>query len=120
MAETAWIDGRHVEMQRPSAPATEVHVGGTKWLADEMMGSGVQKPPPAHAWSSFCCAAGTSDAGRQCAAEQVLDAHEGKSVGLMMLGPLYGQAMGAGDGPGMSQPMEHAPVGGAGLGAVGS
>src|SRR5687768_3536442 len=37
--------GRQVERQRPSAPAIERQVLGTQLLADEMIGSGAQKPP---------------------------------------------------------------------------
>ena len=39
------IAGRHVERQRPSDPATEVHVGGTPLPAVEVMESGAQNPP---------------------------------------------------------------------------
>src|SRR5438105_13118800 len=61
--------GKHTDVQRPSAPATEVQVLGTKLPPVLIRSSGAQKPePPPEAVqgeSSDCCAAGTTDAGRQ-------------------------------------------------------
>src|SRR5215831_7785988 len=54
---------RHVDRQRPSTPAIELHDFGTELPLDAMIGSGAQRPgaPPlaGHALKSACCAAGT-------------------------------------------------------------
>src|SRR5262249_57988205 len=59
------IEGRQVDRQRPSAPATEVQVLGTKLPAVAMSGSGAQKPP-VHVARSGCSAAGTGAPRPQC------------------------------------------------------
>src|SRR5438309_1675046 len=92
-AASAATGGRHVDKQRPSAPATDVHDFGTKFPPVAMSLSGAHSPaaPPlaVHLSSSPCCAAGTLDAGRQCAPPHA-GAHASSDVGSMSGGPTYG------------------------------
>ena len=86
----AAIAGRHVERQRPSAPAIDVHLGGTLSPPLDVTESGAQKPafaPLPHDASCDCCDAGTSDAGTQCAPPHA-GAHAGKMLGSITGGPV--------------------------------
>ena len=78
--------GRQVEMQRPSAPATDVHVAGTPLPPLAMKLSGVQKPP-SHAASCACCATGMSDEGTQRAPPHT-GLQSGNTIGSIMGGPV--------------------------------
>src|SRR5580658_11144600 len=106
------MSGRQGERQRPSAPATDVHVWGTDSPALEEIESGVQKPP-AHAASLDWSDIGTSDDGTQCAPAHA-GLHAGKTDGSMMGGPVYGHIKTTGGYFGMSQAIEQAPVGAVG------
>jgi hypothetical protein len=84
------MSGKHTDRQRPSAPATEVQVGGTALPKDSMNVSGVQNPAPApdpHAASSDCSAAGTSADGTQWAPMHDGE-HAGNDEGSMSGGPV--------------------------------
>ena len=89
-AACAATDGKHADTQRPSAPATEVHVLGTKFPPVAMSLSGAHSPaaPPlaVHVSSRPCCAAGTLDAGRQCAPPHA-GAQSSSDVGSMQRRP---------------------------------
>src|SRR6185369_3291303 len=84
-AASAAIGGRHVDKERPSAPAIDVHDFGTNLPPVEISGSGTQKPP-VHVWSSACSDAGTFAAGTQCALLHA-PSHAGKVDGSTTGGP---------------------------------
>src|SRR5262245_39197702 len=112
------MSGRHVDTQRPSAPAIEVHVGGTKWFAVEITGSGRHKPFGQVAsfarWS-----AGTKSVGTQCAPPHA-GLHAGNVFGSATGGPFHGHVRMTGGCFGASHPSEHTPVGAVGVAEVGS
>jgi hypothetical protein len=114
----AAMSGRQVDTQRPSAPASDVHVGGTKLLPVAMTGSGRQYPfgqvESLARWS-----AGTISADTQCAPPQA-GLHGGNAVGSTTFGPVQGQVKVSGGNFGWSQASAHAPVGANGFNAVGS
>ena len=110
--------GRQGDRHRPSAPATDVHVGGTPSPAVSVIESGAQKPPGQVAsldWSAI----GTSDDGTQWAPPHA-GVQAGNTVGSMIGGPLYGQVRMIGGYFGMSQATPQAPVGVLGFVDVGS
>ena len=86
--------GRHVDRQRPSAPATEVHVVGTDSPADWTNESGAQKPACplvlCTTRSSDCIRRGDERDGTQCAPAHAGE-HAGNCVGSISGGPVYGQ-----------------------------
>jgi hypothetical protein len=111
------MSGRQGDRQRPSDPATDVHVCGTPSPAVSVIESGAQKPP-GHVASFDWSAADTSDAGTQCAPAHA-GAHAGNTEGSMIGGPVYGHGKIVGGSWGMSHAIEHAPVGAVGSAAVG-
>jgi hypothetical protein len=85
----------HVERHRPSAPAIDVHVGGSPSPAVWMTVSGAQKPGPASVVQvarSDCSAAGTRELETQWAPAHAGE-HCGNVLGSMMGGPVYGHAI---------------------------
>ena len=101
-AARAATQGRQVETHRPSAPAIDTQLGGTKLSAEAITSSGVQKPAPwgpEQAASIGCKEAGAFAAGRQCAPAHVEDVQESSDAGSMSGGPLYGHAIAASGDP---------------------
>ena len=86
-AACAATNGRHVDKQRPSAPAIEVHELGTEVFAVAMMESGAQMPAPSSQLAnSDCWACGTSELAAQCAPAHAGE-HAGREDGSMIGGP---------------------------------
>jgi hypothetical protein len=112
------MSGRQVDTQRPSAPAIEVHVGGTKWFAVEITGSGRHRPF-GQAASFERWSAGTMSAGTQCAPPHA-GLQAGNAFGSATAGPFHGHVKMSGGFFGWSHASEHAPVGAIGSLAVGS
>ena len=92
-AACAATDGKQVDTQRPSAPATDVHVLGTKLPPVSISLSGAHSPAEpslaVHVSRRPCCAAGTLDAGRQWAPPHA-GAQSPNDVGSSSGGPTYG------------------------------
>src|SRR5262249_8808068 len=92
-AACAATDGKQVDTQRPSAPATDVHDLGTKLPPVSISLSGAHNPAMpslvVHLSRRPCCAEGTLDAGRQCAPPHA-GAQSPNELGSSSGGPTYG------------------------------
>src|SRR4051812_29041811 len=89
----AATDGKHVDTQRPSAPAIDTHDLGTKLPPVAISLSGAHNPSApvlvVHLSSRPCCPAGTLADGRQCAPPHA-GAQSPNEFGSSSGGPTYG------------------------------